>query len=164
MSKGLLIVVPLLALAVFGARPAHSAETAVAAAGAAGAARPGATPRTFDCNSGDFAACLLGGRFEVAASFTSPNGGPAGNAHLVQVTFDSAYLWFFSAENVEVLVKVLDGCALNGRYWFFAGGLTNIDVLITVTDSKTGTMKQFHNPQGTAFQPIQDTSALAVCP
>jgi hypothetical protein len=160
MSKGLLIVVPVIALAVFGARPAHSAETS---AGAAGAARPGATPQSFDCGT-DFAACLLDGRFEVAASFTAPNGGPAGNAHVVQLTSDSAYLWFFSADNVEVLVKVLNGCALNSRYWFFAGGLTNVDVVITVTDSMTGAMKQYHNPQGTPFQPIQDTSALPVCP
>jgi hypothetical protein len=161
MSKGLLIVLPVIALAVFGARPAHSAQTA---AGAAGAAQPGATPQSFDCSTTDFAACLLDHRFEVAASFTAPNGGPAGNAHMVQLTDDSAYLWFFSSDNVEVLVKVLNGCALNSSYWFFAGGLTNIDVVITVTDTNTGTMKQFHNPQGTPFQPIQNTSALAVCP
>ncbi|HEY6322824.1 MAG TPA: hypothetical protein VJA16_14835 [Thermoanaerobaculia bacterium] len=161
MSKGLLTVVPLLALAVFGARPAHSAETA---AGAAGAAQPGATPQSFTCNTSDLAACLLDRRFEVAATFTAPNGGPAGNAHMVQLTDDSAYLWFFSSDNVEVVLKVLNGCALNSRYWFFAGGLTNVDVVITVTDSNTGTMKQYHNPQGTPFQPIQDTSALPVCP
>ena len=160
MSKGLLTVVPLLALAVFGARPARSTEIA---AGAAGAAQPGATLQ-FTCNTTDLAACLLDHRFEIAASFTAPNGGPAGNAHMVQLTDDSAYLWFFSADNVEVLVKVLNGCALNSRYWFFAGGLTNVDVMITVTDSNTGVMRQFHNPQGTPFQPIQDTSALPVCP
>ena len=158
MSKGLLTVVPLLALAVFGARPAHSAETA------AGAALPGATPPSFDCNTTDFAACLLDHRFEVAASFTAPNGGPAGNAHMVQLTDDSAYLWFFSSDNVEVLVKMMNGCVLDSSYWVFAGGLTNANVVITVTDATTGTMKQFHNPQGTPFQPIQDTSALAVCP
>lgn len=156
MCKGLPIVVPLIALALFGARPAHSAATA--------AARSGAAPQSFDCSTTDFAVCLLGGRFEVAASFTAPNGGPAGNAHVVQLTDDSAYLWFFSADNVEVLVKALNGCALNSRYWFFAGGLTNLDVVITVTDAKTGTMQQYHNRQGTPFQPIQDTSALAVCP
>ncbi len=155
MSKGLLTVLPLLALAVFGARPAHSAV---------GAAQPSATPQSFTCNTTDLAACLLDRRFEVAATFTAPNGGPAGNANMVQLTDDSAYLWFFSSDNVEVVLKVLNGCALNSRYWFFAGGLTNVDVVITITDSNTGTIKQYHNLQGTPFQPIQDTSALPVCP
>ncbi|HXO41055.1 MAG TPA: hypothetical protein VN999_06395, partial [Thermoanaerobaculia bacterium] len=72
--------------------------------------------------------------------------------------------WFFSSDNVEVLVKMMNGCVLDSSYWVFAGGLTNANVVITVTDAKTGAMKQFHNPQGTPFQPIQDTSALAVCP
>jgi len=158
MSKGLLTVVPLVALAVLGARPT------LAAGMPAGTARAGATPQSFTCTTTDQTACLDGGRFEVAARFTAPNGGPAGNAHMVQLTDDSAYMWFFSADNVEVLVKVLDGCSLNSEYWFFAGGLTNVDVVITITDSKTGTIKQAHNPQGTPFQPVQDTSALPVCP
>jgi hypothetical protein len=154
MSKGWLTILPLVALAAFGARPAH----------AAAAARPGATLQSFTCMTTDQTVCLFGGRFQVSARFSTANGGAAGNAHMVQLTDDSAYMWFFSSDNVEVVVKVLNGCALNGRYWFFAGGLTNVDVLITVTDSQTGAVKEAHNPQGTAFQPIQDTSALSVCP
>ena len=175
MSKGLLTIVPLMALAAFGARPAQAAVDAAAPAvtgrhldalrpQAAGAVQPGATPQSFTCVATDLTVCLFGGRFEVDAKFTAPNGGPAGSAHMVQLTDDSAYMWFFSSDNVEAVVKVLNGCALNSEYWFFAGGLTNVDVVITVTDSRTGTIKQAHNPQGTAFQPIQDTSALPVCP
>ena len=44
------------------------------------------------------------------------------------------------------------------------GGLTNTRVRITVTDTRTGASKQYNNPQGTAFQPIQDTGAFASCP
>jgi hypothetical protein len=158
MSKGLLTIVPLVALAAFGARPARSAEIA------AGAVQPGATPQSFTCMTTDLTVCLNGGRFEVAARFAAPNGGPAGNAHMVQLTDGSAYMWFFSSDNVEAVLKVLNGCGVNSEYWFFAGGLTNVDVVITITDSKTGAIKQSHNPQGTPFQPIQDTSALPVCP
>jgi hypothetical protein len=64
----------------------------------------------------------------------------------------------------QVIIKVLDACALGGHYWVFAGGLTNVDVVITVTDTSTGAVKTYTNPQGAAFQPIQDTAAFSTCP
>jgi hypothetical protein len=63
-----------------------------------------------------------------------------------------------------MVVKVLNGCALGRHYWVFAGGLTNVRTVITVTDTKNGQVKTYVNRQGTAFQPIQDTSAFASCP
>ena len=68
--------------------------------------------------------------------------------------------------NVEMVVKVIDACSLNGRFWIFAGGLTNVDVTIRVEDRGTGGRVQsrtYHNPQNTPFQPIQDTSAFSTC-
>ncbi len=62
-----------------------------------------------------------------------------------------------------MVTKVVTGCPVNNRYWVFAGGLTNVNVVMTVTDTQTGTVKTYVNPQGTAFQPIQDTNAFA-CP
>jgi hypothetical protein len=62
-----------------------------------------------------------------------------------------------------MVVKAVAGCPLNDRYWVFAGGLTNVNVVMTVTDTQTGAVKTYINPQGTAFAPIQDTSAFT-CP
>ncbi len=152
-SKGLLIIGALAALAASSASPALAAAPA----------RQGAAPQSFTCSPTDLSICLLGGRFEVTARFSAPDG-EAGSAHMVKLTDDSGYMWFFSSTNVEAVMKVLNGCGLNSKYWFFAGGLTNVDVVITVTDSQTGDITQYHNTQGTAFQPIQDTSALPVCP
>lgn len=50
------------------------------------------------------------------------------------------------------------------RWTTYAGGLTDVNVILTVTDTMTGLVKTYVNPQGTAFQPIQDTSAFATCP
>ncbi|HXO42181.1 MAG TPA: hypothetical protein VN999_12070, partial [Thermoanaerobaculia bacterium] len=108
------------------------------------------------------AMCLQGSRFQVAATFQAP-GAAQGQAQTVQLTDDSGYLWFFAAANIEAVVKVLDGCALNQHFWVFAGGLTNVEATITVTDTQTGKMKMYTNPQQKAFQPVQDTSALP-CP
>jgi hypothetical protein len=107
--------------------------------------------------------CLNQGRFQATATFDA-GGGNAGNASVVPLSGDTGYLWFFSAPNVEVVLKVLDGCALNSHYWFFAGGLTNVHTVITVTDTANGTMRQYRNPANTTFLPIQDTSAFATCP
>ena len=103
--------------------------------------------------------CLNGGRFQVRAAWTTSDGNNGG-AQAVPLTTDTGYLWFFSSNNVEMVIKVVDGRAVNNKFWVFAGGLTNVKVIITVTDTQTGTVKTYTNPQGTAFQPIQDTSAF----
>jgi hypothetical protein len=101
--------------------------------------------------------CFQGGRFEVAAEWLLPGGG-SGFATAETITADTGYLWFFQPANVEVLVKLLDGCFLNGHFWFFASGLTNVATRITVTDTLLGTTNTYTNPQGTPFAPIQATS------
>lgn len=106
--------------------------------------------------------CLNDGRFRVEATYETLQG-QAGAARVVRLTDDTGYLWFFDASNVEVVVKVLNACS-RGRYWVFAGGLTNVRTVITVTDSQTGARKTYTNPQRQAFQPIQDTSAFSTCP
>lgn len=104
--------------------------------------------------------CLNKGRFAVTARFKA-GAEPEGQASVVKLTDETGYLWFFNATNVESVVKVLDGCGLTGHFWVFAGGLTNVQVDLTVTDTLTGRSKTYRNPQDTAFQPIQDTAALA---
>jgi len=114
------------------------------------------------CTPGDTAMCLDGARFRVEASYLTKDG-RNGPAHMVQVTPDTGYMWFFSNTNVEAVVKVLSACGVNEHHWVFAGGLTDVDVQLTVTDTVTGAVKPYHNPQSTPFQPIQDTSAFD-CP
>ena len=63
-----------------------------------------------------------------------------------------------------MIVKVLDGCDINGSRWVFAGGLTNVNVTLTVTDTQTGRVQTYINPQNTPYQPIQDTSTFSTCP
>ena len=80
-----------------------------------------------------------------------------------RLTPESGDFWFFDAANIEMVVKVLDGCALNGHYWVYAAGLTDVGVTTTVQDLRTGAEKSWMNPRGTLFEPIADTSAFATC-
>jgi hypothetical protein len=115
------------------------------------------------CAPSSTALCLADNRFKVEARYKTPQG-QEGQAQVVKLTADTGYLWFFNSSNVETVVKVLDACTLNQKFWVFAGGLTNVEVTLTVTDTETDTVKTYTNPQGLAFQPVQDTGAFATCP
>jgi hypothetical protein len=111
------------------------------------------------CTVDDGTLCLNSGRFRVRANWTKPDG-TSGSGHAAALTGDTGDFWFFDSSNVEAIVKVLEGCAVNGHRWVFASGLTNVLVTLTVTDVLTGASRAYTNPQGTAFQPIQDTAAF----
>jgi hypothetical protein len=117
------------------------------------------------CTANSTTLCLNNNRFRVRATFATPQG-QAGDAIAVPETSDTGLFWFFSANNIEAIVKVLNACSFAGapRYWVFAGGLTNVQVVLTVTDTQTGAVRTYTNPQGTPFAPIQDTNAFATCP
>jgi len=107
--------------------------------------------------------CLSGGRYRVTTEWRRADG-TVGPGRGVELTPDTGYFWFFDPSNIEMVVKVLNACSFASHVWVFAGGLTNVMVALTVTDTQTGAVKTYINPQGTAFQPVQDTSAFATCP
>jgi photosystem II stability/assembly factor-like uncharacterized protein len=106
---------------------------------------------------------LLRGRFRVTAEFVTAPGATPLPTQGALLTDDTGYLWFYDQNNVEVFLKVVDGCALNDRFWIFAAGLTDVEMRITVEDTKTGASKVYENPRGTAFRPVQDTNAFGGC-
>lgn len=109
------------------------------------------------CVPGPTDLCLNGGRFRVSLHWKAQGTQGAGQA--VPLTSDTGYFWFFSAANVEVAIKVLDGRPLNGHFWVFYGALTNVEYEITVTDTETGQSVTYKNPAG-QFGSRADTSAL----
>ena len=46
-------------------------------------------------------------------------------------------MWFFSPDNVELIIKVLDGRSITGHFWVFYGALSNVQYTITVKDTQT---------------------------
>jgi hypothetical protein len=90
----------------------------------------------------------LGGHFEVEVSWRNPGSGATGAGEGVLLTDDSGYLWFFGDNNAELVVKVLDGRAVNGHFWVFSGALSNVDYTIVVRDTTTGAERTYHNPAG----------------
>jgi hypothetical protein len=115
------------------------------------------------CTANATTLCLNKGRFKVQTQWTTLNA-QTGPGQAVSLTDDTGYFWFFGANSVEMVVKVVNGCGFNSNYWVFAGGLTDVNVVMTVTDMQTGAVRTYTNPQGVAFRPIQDTSAFGTCP
>lgn len=113
-----------------------------------------------ECTEDSTTLCLNDNRFEVRASYVT-NNGQSGDGRVVELTSDTGYFWFFGESNVEVVVKVLDACGLNGQFWVFAGGLTDQGVQLTVRDTVTGRIWNGGNALGQAFRTITDTSALS---
>ncbi len=105
---------------------------------------------------------LQGGRFTVAVDWTDFEGG-TGSGTLVTKSTDSALFWFFNENNWELLVKVLDGCALTNTYWVFAAATTNVQFTLTVTDTVTGAVRVYENPLGLAAPAVNDVEAFASC-
>jgi len=101
--------------------------------------------------------CLNGGRFKVRVDWKSPESSGFGTA--VPVTTDTGEFWFLSANNIELVIKVVDGSSLNGHFWVFYGALSNLEYTITITDTTTGAVKTYHNPQGTTAS-VADVSAF----
>ena len=104
---------------------------------------------TGSCRDGSEYLCLRDGRFEVRAHWSKPDDDAeygSGVAVPVEVSDESGLFWFFDPQNIELVVKVLDGRTINGSYWVFFGALSDVEYWLTVTDSDTGDRQTYHNP------------------
>jgi hypothetical protein len=125
---------------------------------------PPPPPPSGDCTPNATTTCLNEGRFQVRVDWRD-FGNMTGPGQVVPFgSDDSGLFYFFSADNWEMLIKVLDGCNINDRYWVFAAATTNVEYTLRVTDTETGASKQYRNPLGQASPAITDTSAFATCP
>jgi len=107
--------------------------------------------------------CLGGGRFALRGNWTDFQGGQ-GAFRAVPSTDQSGLFWFFDARNIEVMVKVLDGCALNDHRWVFLAATTNVGYTLEVTDLATGAVRFYTNPLGTRAPATTDVEAFPCTP
>lgn len=145
---------PVLALAV---DPNGSGTIYAATSGGVFQLTPG-TGNT--CIPGPDTLCLNGSRFKVQVNWRVASQATSGTGKAALMTSDSGSFWFFSSNNVELVVKVVDGRAFNNRFWVFYGALTNVEYTITVTDTQTGAVKTYFNPQG-QLASVADTAAFS---
>jgi len=63
-----------------------------------------------------------------------------------------------------VLIKILDGCGLNSRYWVFFAATTSVEFTLNVYDVQRDVLKTYTNELGVSAPAVTDTNAFATCP
>ncbi len=109
--------------------------------------RPTTTPLVFD------------GGYQVSLCYETAEGLVGEARGGIWASNQSGLLWFFSRDNAEVLVKVLNGCSHNGRRWVFVAPVTDVafNLYITSSNGRTWTHR---NRLGVTAATRSDTSAF----
>jgi hypothetical protein len=108
-----------------------------------------------------------GGRFEVEV-LRRDGAGVVDRARPVFVpdqpdgSWQSSLLFsFFSDDNWELMLKVLDGCAINNHHWVFVAAASDVEYEITVHDRLLDTTRTYRHAAGEPTPAITDIGAFA---
>jgi hypothetical protein len=114
------------------------------------------------CVPSDTALCLQGGRFRIEVDWKDFQGN-TGKGHAIPLAErdDSGLFWYFQEENIELTVKVLNGCNLGGNWWVFVSSGSTAEYTVKVTDTETDRTKTYINDSGEAAPLVADTSAFS---
>ena len=108
---------------------------------------------------------LHDGLFEVKVEWTDTEGHQGTGKVVPGFSPNSGLFWFFRPSNWELLVKVLNGCALNGHYWVLGAGATNVGYSVRVhapwAGNPGGFAWTYSNPVNQHSRFFVDTEAIA---
>jgi lysophospholipase L1-like esterase len=114
-------------------------------------------------------------RFRVRMDWqTALNGGLSGTAFVTGLDplgFDGGGMLSFFAGTPEALVKIIDGCTENGRFWIFAALTTTLGFDLTIEDIQAKSLGapaslyryEVSNPDGKIALPVADIRAFETC-
>ena len=71
--------------------------------------------------------------FSATVDWSFPGEAATHPAYPVDVSPQAGYFWFFSPDNPEVAVKIVNGMAFNGHAWLFLSSLTTLPFTLTLT-------------------------------
>lgn len=103
------------------------------------------------CTPSSNTLCLAGGRF--AASLSWSDGAALRDGFVAQPrtsgqNSSAGIFYFFQSDpsNWEILVKMIDGCPTNGKYWVLVSASTGFQWTLTITDTVSGAVRTFSHP------------------
>ncbi|MEM8930702.1 MAG: hypothetical protein AAGE94_05975 [Acidobacteriota bacterium] len=105
-------------------------------------------------------------RYRVRATWTTPLGESGPARPVPDPTRESALFTFFDVSNWEVMVKVLDACAINGHRWVVLTLASDLEVDLEIVDLDTPDSAPwtFLQPQGMLSPTVIDVEAFACSP
>ena len=104
-------------------------------------------------------ALQFNGGYRVRMCYVTPSGDTGQAQAGIWASGESGLLWFFNRDNAEALVKVLDGCAVNGYRWVFVAPVTDLGLSLRVT-GPTGQTWDYTNSTGVTAPSRSDTRAF----
>ncbi len=120
-------------------------------------------PAALNCGSGSATTLCLQDRFAVSVEWRD-FAGNTGSGTVVPGSTDTAGLfWFFSSDNWEMLVKLVDACTTFHHYWVFSAATTTVFYRVTVTDVRGSGQRIFFNYPHEPAVGIVDTASFS-CP
>lgn len=105
--------------------------------------------------------CVQANRFSIHVNWTNRYVQPpvSGVGTAIAITSDTGYFWFFNSSNVELIIKVLDGRAVNGKFWVFYGALSDVEYTVFVTDTQTAATHNYFSANGN-LKSVADINAF----
>jgi hypothetical protein len=129
------------------------------------------TPGSGACVANSTTVCLLSNRFRVSIAYVNPFSNPPNQpgtflaARLNStsgINPDVALFGFSSAQAVEVVVRLQDTRPFAPRFDVYYGGMTDVGYTVTVTDTVTGTTRQYVNTVGQVGGGVDRSSFPAI--
>lgn len=99
-------------------------------------------PQPLVCEPDATTLCLLDRRFQVRASWRNQHDGSSGRARVSPQSEVSGLLWFSSADNPELMIKLLD---FGDVVKVFYGQLSDLEIELEVTETATGAIRVYRN-------------------
>ena len=99
----------------------------------------------YPCEETASSDCMGKGRFRVRASYRFPDTG-LNEPALIRESYagdNAGVFYFFEPDNPELLIKVLDGCGVNGHHWVFGSAATDLEYEVSVEDASDGTVLRY---------------------
>ncbi len=109
---------------------------------------PDTTPLVFD------------GGYHVRMCYETSEGTVGEGKAGIWASGESGLLWFFTRDNAEVLIKVLNGCFYNDHRWVYVAPVTDLAFNLYVVDSEGRTWSH-HNRQGDTASTRSDNEAFS---
>lgn len=94
------------------------------------------------CVANATTACMLGGRFRTTMTWTDPYANSQGNGRVINIAGvgDDQTFWSMypqAPNNIELVVRMVDGRAANGKFWTSAAGFAVAGYTISIQDTQT---------------------------
>lgn len=110
------------------------------------------------------ALCLKDGRFEATVRWRPSEDDIESDAKGLLLPETRGSGLFSLDDDLQLLLNVRDGCAVNDHYWLDFAAATDAELLVKVRDTLTGRTWVYFNPAGSVPAPVRDVDAFATCP